>query len=122
AIHRLGIRAPLPHLALHRPLAGGGDALAAASSFMRTEGIRRVRPVTFWSGVLETVEYGPKPLGWEFDMHDKMLAVTPEQITAAAKKWLSEPTDKIEIIAFKERKPIEQTEPAAEKAEQPAGK
>ena len=41
-----------PHLALHRPLAGGGDALAAASSFMRTEGIRRVRPVTFWSGVL----------------------------------------------------------------------
>jgi uncharacterized protein YfaS (alpha-2-macroglobulin family) len=41
-----------PHLALHRPLAGGGDALAGASSFMRTEGIRRVRPVTFWSGVL----------------------------------------------------------------------
>ena len=41
-----------PHLAVHRPLAGGGDALAAASSFMRTEGIRRVRPVTFWSGVL----------------------------------------------------------------------
>jgi hypothetical protein len=41
-----------PHLTVHRPLAGGGDALAAASSFMRTEGIRRVRPVTFWSGVL----------------------------------------------------------------------
>ena len=32
-----------PHLALHRPLAGGGDALAGASAFMRTEGIRRVR-------------------------------------------------------------------------------
>jgi uncharacterized protein YfaS (alpha-2-macroglobulin family) len=41
-----------PHLAVHRPLAGGGDAMDAASSFMRTEGIRRVRPVTFWSGVL----------------------------------------------------------------------
>jgi uncharacterized protein YfaS (alpha-2-macroglobulin family) len=41
-----------PHLALHRPLTGGGDAMAAASSFMRTEGIRRIKPVTFWSGVL----------------------------------------------------------------------
>jgi uncharacterized protein YfaS (alpha-2-macroglobulin family) len=41
-----------PHLAVHRPLAGGGDDLGAASSFMRTEGIRRVKPVTFWSGVL----------------------------------------------------------------------
>lgn len=41
-----------PYLSAAKPLAGGGDALAAASSFMRTEGIRRVKPVTFWSGVL----------------------------------------------------------------------
>ena len=41
-----------PHLSAARPLAGGGDDLGGASSFMRTEGIRRVKPVTFWSGVL----------------------------------------------------------------------
>jgi hypothetical protein len=41
-----------PHLALGTPLAGGDEALGGASSFMRTEGIRRVKPVTFWSGVL----------------------------------------------------------------------
>ena len=34
-----------PYLSMAKPLAGGGDALAAASSFMRTEGIRRVKPV-----------------------------------------------------------------------------
>lgn len=43
-----------PHVGAARPLAGGGDDLAGASSFMRTEGIRRVKPVTFWSGVLDT--------------------------------------------------------------------
>lgn len=42
-----------PHLAASKPLAGGGDALGGASSFMRTEGIRRVKPVTFWSGALD---------------------------------------------------------------------
>lgn len=41
-----------PHLSVARPLAGGGDELGGASAFMRTEGIRRVKPVTFWSGVL----------------------------------------------------------------------
>jgi uncharacterized protein YfaS (alpha-2-macroglobulin family) len=41
-----------PHLALGTPLAGGDEAMGGASSFMRTEGIRRVKPVTFWSGVL----------------------------------------------------------------------
>lgn len=32
--------------------AGGGMALAAESQFMRTAGIRRVKPVSFWSGPL----------------------------------------------------------------------
>lgn len=41
-----------PHLPSARPLAGGGDAMDRTSAFMRTEGIRRVKPVTFWSGVL----------------------------------------------------------------------
>jgi uncharacterized protein YfaS (alpha-2-macroglobulin family) len=43
-----------PHVGAARPLAGGGDDLGGASAFMRTEGIRRVKPVTFWSGVLDT--------------------------------------------------------------------
>lgn len=47
-----------PHVSAARPLAGGGDDLGGASSFMRTEGIRRVRPVTFWSGALDTDESG----------------------------------------------------------------
>lgn len=34
------------------PLAGGGDAMYGVSDFIRTEGIRRVKPVTFWSGLL----------------------------------------------------------------------
>lgn len=32
--------------------AGGGAAMKAESQFMRTEGIRRVKPVSFWSGPL----------------------------------------------------------------------
>ncbi|MDY0307892.1 MAG: MG2 domain-containing protein, partial [Desulfovibrionaceae bacterium] len=47
-----------PHIGAARPLAGGGDDLGGASSFMRTEGIRRVRPVTFWSGVLDADQNG----------------------------------------------------------------
>ncbi|MGE4441834.1 MAG: alpha-2-macroglobulin [Desulfomicrobium sp.] len=47
-----------PHLGAARPLAGGGDDLGGASSFMRTEGIRRVKPVTFWSGVLDADQTG----------------------------------------------------------------
>jgi len=47
-----------PHVGAARPLAGGGDDLGGASSFMRTEGIRRVKPVTFWSGVLDTDNSG----------------------------------------------------------------
>jgi len=47
-----------PHLDASRPLAGGGDDLAGASAFMRTEGIRRVKPVTFWSGVLTAGDDG----------------------------------------------------------------
>jgi alpha-2-macroglobulin len=47
-----------PHLGAARPLAGGGDDLGGASAFMRTEGIRRVRPVTFWSGVLDADQSG----------------------------------------------------------------
>lgn len=41
-----------PHVLLSRPLTGGGAYLGGASSFMRTEGIRRAKPVTFWSGIL----------------------------------------------------------------------
>ncbi|NLY40402.1 MAG: alpha-2-macroglobulin family protein, partial [Desulfovibrionales bacterium] len=41
-----------PHIGQARPLDGGDEALASASSFLRTEGIRRANPVTFWSGVL----------------------------------------------------------------------
>ena len=47
-----------PHVGAARPLAGGGDDLGGASSFMRTEGIRRVKPVTFWSGVLDADQTG----------------------------------------------------------------
>ncbi len=47
-----------PHIGAARPLAGGGDDLGGASSFMRTEGIRRVKPVTFWSGVLDADQGG----------------------------------------------------------------
>jgi len=47
-----------PHVGAARPLAGGGDDLGGASSFMRTEGIRRVKPVTFWSGVLDADQSG----------------------------------------------------------------
>ena len=47
-----------PHVGAARPLAGGGDDLGGASSFMRTEGIRRVKPVTFWSGVLAAGDSG----------------------------------------------------------------
>lgn len=47
-----------PHVGASRPLAGGGDDLGGASSFMRTEGIRRVKPVTFWSGVLDADHTG----------------------------------------------------------------
>lgn len=46
-----------PHIALAVPLAGGDEALGA-SAFMRTEGIRRVKPVTFWSGWLTADEGG----------------------------------------------------------------
>lgn len=45
-----------PHLGVGIPLAGGDEALAGM--FMRTEGIRRVRPVTFWSGVLTADDTG----------------------------------------------------------------
>lgn len=45
-----------PHLSVGIPLAGGDEALAGM--FMRTEGIRRVRPVTFWSGVLTADDMG----------------------------------------------------------------
>ncbi len=34
--------------------AGGGDGLAGPAQYVRTESIRRVKPVAFWSGVLET--------------------------------------------------------------------
>lgn len=45
--------------------AGGGMAMMAESRFMRTEGIRRVKPVSFWSGPLTadaegTVRYTAK--------------------------------------------------------------
>ncbi|WP_369404543.1 alpha-2-macroglobulin family protein, partial [Salidesulfovibrio brasiliensis] len=45
--------------------AGGGMAMMAESRFMRTEGIRRVKPVSFWSGPLTagndgTVNYTAK--------------------------------------------------------------
>ncbi|MGH7804485.1 MAG: alpha-2-macroglobulin family protein, partial [Candidatus Binatia bacterium] len=33
-------------------LAGGGDAMGDLSQFVRTEGIRRAKPVAFWSGVV----------------------------------------------------------------------
>ncbi len=46
-----------PHIGLAVPLAGGDEALGG-SAFLRTEGIRRVKPVTFWSGLLTTDDAG----------------------------------------------------------------
>jgi uncharacterized protein YfaS (alpha-2-macroglobulin family) len=56
---RLGVRSfdtfslLLPEI--EAPTAVGGDmGVAAAAQFVRTESIRRIEPVAFWSGVLET--------------------------------------------------------------------
>ncbi|MBR5998602.1 MAG: alpha-2-macroglobulin family protein [Deltaproteobacteria bacterium] len=48
-----------PFIKTGQPLAGGdGEEGGEAAGFVRTEGIRRIKPVTFWSGVLTTDDAG----------------------------------------------------------------
>ncbi|MEW6200363.1 MAG: insulinase family protein [bacterium] len=91
------------------------DELDSAREVLAKDWEEKLKENYFWVGVLNGAEYRPIPLAWEFDIHEKMMAVTTEQILAAAKKWLTPPTDRIEIIAYKERKPVEQ--PAEETEE-----
>lgn len=47
-----------PEVDLEAASAAGGGSMGDAAQFVQTDGIRRVRPVAFWSGVLQTDDAG----------------------------------------------------------------
>ncbi|MGB3729385.1 MAG: alpha-2-macroglobulin family protein, partial [Thermodesulfobacteriota bacterium] len=56
----------LPDVALGKSQPGGGFAAKRELQFLSTQGIRRVKPIAFWSGVLETDNEGSAKV--EFDI------------------------------------------------------
>lgn len=82
--------------------------MSSAREVFRKDREEDLKRDDFWMSVMNGAEYRPQPLTWRFDLYDRVMAVNAEQVKAVAEKWLTPPTDRIEVIAYKERKPEEE--------------
>ena len=80
---------------------GGGDGGAGLAQYVRTDGIRRVRPVTFWSGPLTADGGGKARVEWqlpEFQGALRLMAVSVDEDRFGSAQRMARVRDPIVLL------------------------